>query len=161
MHVGTQSFCLTSGTLNVCEVASVISAKCHSSVSDRKTALEAALKLLQQFYLDLDKFLNWLTEAETTCNVLIDATNKERLPEQPAAKNLLAQWKVGPSHHAHGPPLPQYAAGFIVELAFLLKSVILMNNSKESHLKAKQKVYSCSLPLPLLCRKYEQSRAAE
>ncbi|TNM94219.1 hypothetical protein fugu_002395 [Takifugu bimaculatus] len=62
-------------------------------VSDRKTALEAALKLLQQFYLDLDKFLNWLTEAETTCNVLIDATNKERLPEQPAAKNLLAQWK--------------------------------------------------------------------
>lgn len=44
-------------------------------------------------------------------------------------------------------PLPQYAAGFIVELAFLLKSVILLNNSKESNLEAKQK-YSCSLPLP-------------
>ncbi|XP_038572178.1 dystrophin isoform X9 [Micropterus salmoides] len=62
-------------------------------VSDREAALEAALKLLQQFYLDLERFLNWLTEAETTCNVLIDATNKERLHEQPAARNLLAQWK--------------------------------------------------------------------
>lgn len=71
---------------------------CLSRVSDREVALEAALKLLQQFYLDLEKFLNWLTEAETTCNVLIDATNKERLQEQPAARNLLAQWKVGPSH---------------------------------------------------------------
>lgn len=65
------------------------------SVSDREAALEAALKLLQHFYLDLEKFLNWLTEAETTCNVLIDATNKERLQEKPeAARNLLAQWKV-------------------------------------------------------------------
>lgn len=68
--------------------------------------MEAALKLLQQFSLDLDKFLNWLTEAETTCNVLIDATNKERIPEQPAAKNLLVQWKVGPSHPPHGSPSP-------------------------------------------------------
>lgn len=74
---------------------------CLSSVSDRETALEAALKLLQQFYLDLEKFLNWLTEAETTCNVLIDATNKERLQEQPAARNLLAQWKVGHMHHTY------------------------------------------------------------
>lgn len=69
---------------------------CLFSVSDREAALEAALKLLQQFYLDLEKFLNWLTEAETTCNVLIDATNKERLQKKPeAARNLLAQWKVG------------------------------------------------------------------
>uniref|UniRef100_A0A667WS59 Dystrophin n=1 Tax=Myripristis murdjan TaxID=586833 RepID=A0A667WS59_9TELE len=66
----------------------------NKRVSDREAALEAALRLLQQFYLDLEKFLNWLTEAETTCNVLIDATNKERLQEQPeAAKNLLAQWQ--------------------------------------------------------------------
>uniref|UniRef100_A0A3B4XFW8 Dystrophin n=1 Tax=Seriola lalandi dorsalis TaxID=1841481 RepID=A0A3B4XFW8_SERLL len=63
-------------------------------VSDREAALEATLKLLQHFYLDLEKFLNWLTEAETTCNVLIGATNKERFQEQPeAARNLLAQWK--------------------------------------------------------------------
>ncbi|KAM9327399.1 dystrophin isoform 2-T2 [Pholidichthys leucotaenia] len=66
----------------------------NKRVSDREAAVEAAMKLLQQFYLDLEKFLNWLTEAETTCNVLIDATNKERLQEQPeAARNLLAQWK--------------------------------------------------------------------
>uniref|UniRef100_A0A665TBB9 Dystrophin n=1 Tax=Echeneis naucrates TaxID=173247 RepID=A0A665TBB9_ECHNA len=66
----------------------------NKRVSDREAALEAALKLLQHFYLDLEKFLSWLTEAETTCNVLIDATNKERLQEQPeAARNLLAQWK--------------------------------------------------------------------
>uniref|UniRef100_A0A3Q3N5W3 Dystrophin n=1 Tax=Mastacembelus armatus TaxID=205130 RepID=A0A3Q3N5W3_9TELE len=66
----------------------------NKRVSDREAALEAALKLLQQFYLDLDKFLSWLTEAETTCNVLIDATNKERLQEQPeAARKLLGQWK--------------------------------------------------------------------
>lgn len=103
VHEGTwsHSFCCTSGKLTFrgyfCNYAT-----CHSRVSDRKAALEEALNFLQQFYLDLDKFLNWLTEAETTCNVLIDATNKERLPEQPAAKNLLAQWKVGPSHHAHG-----------------------------------------------------------
>ncbi|XP_034072729.1 dystrophin isoform X5 [Gymnodraco acuticeps] len=63
-------------------------------VSDREVAVEEALKLLQQFYLNLEKFLNWLTEAETTCNVLIGATNKERMQEQPdAARNLLAQWK--------------------------------------------------------------------
>ncbi|XP_056157526.1 LOW QUALITY PROTEIN: dystrophin-like [Lampris incognitus] len=68
--------------------------KVGCAVSDRETALEAALRLLQQFYLDLEKFLNWLSEAETTCNVLIDATNKERLQEQPeAARNLLTQWK--------------------------------------------------------------------
>ncbi|KAM6893658.1 dystrophin [Xenentodon cancila] len=66
----------------------------NKRVSDREAAVEAALKLLQQFYLDLEKFLSWLTEAETTCNVLINATNKERLQDQPEnARQLLAQWK--------------------------------------------------------------------
>lgn len=79
---------------------------CMSRVSDREAAVESALKLLQQFYFDLEKFLNWLTEAETTCNVLIDATNKERVHEQPeAARKLLAQWKV---RHTHSPPDPPY-----------------------------------------------------
>lgn len=68
---------------------------CLRSISDREAALDSALRLVQHFYLDLEKFLNWLTEAETTCNVLINATNKERLQDQPeAARNLLAQWKV-------------------------------------------------------------------
>ncbi|XP_075333549.1 dystrophin isoform X3 [Odontesthes bonariensis] len=66
----------------------------NKRVADRETAVESALKLLQQFYLDLEKFLTWLTEAETTCNVLIDTTSKERLQEQPeVTRNLLLQWK--------------------------------------------------------------------
>ncbi|XP_076017960.1 dystrophin isoform X2 [Genypterus blacodes] len=66
----------------------------NKRVSDREAELESALRLMQQYDLDLEKFLNWLTEAETTCNVLIDATNKERLQDQPeAARNLLVQWK--------------------------------------------------------------------
>ncbi|KAM9766235.1 dystrophin-like isoform 2-T2 [Menidia menidia] len=66
----------------------------NKRVSDRESAVEAALRLLQQFYLDLERFLNWLTEAETTCNVLTNSTNKERLPEQSeVSRNLLAQWK--------------------------------------------------------------------
>uniref|UniRef100_A0A8C9TK36 Dystrophin n=1 Tax=Scleropages formosus TaxID=113540 RepID=A0A8C9TK36_SCLFO len=57
-------------------------------------SLEAALRLLQQFYLDLEKFLNWLAEAETTANVLQDATYKEGLLEDPAiARQLLRQWQ--------------------------------------------------------------------
>uniref|UniRef100_A0AAV2LGC3 Dystrophin n=1 Tax=Knipowitschia caucasica TaxID=637954 RepID=A0AAV2LGC3_KNICA len=63
-------------------------------LGDREADLASALKTLQNFYLDLEKFLNWLTEAETTCNVLLDATNKERLQDQPeVARNLLSQWK--------------------------------------------------------------------
>uniref|UniRef100_A0A673GMG4 Dystrophin-like n=1 Tax=Sinocyclocheilus rhinocerous TaxID=307959 RepID=A0A673GMG4_9TELE len=50
---------------------------------------------LQYFYLDLEKFLNWLTEAETTANVLQDATFKEGLLENPATvRHLLEQWQV-------------------------------------------------------------------
>jgi len=36
------------------------------SVGDKEADLEAGLRQLQHFYLDLEKFLNWLTEAETT-----------------------------------------------------------------------------------------------
>ncbi|XP_054599029.1 dystrophin isoform X5 [Nothobranchius furzeri] len=66
----------------------------NKRVSDREAAVEAAMRLLQQFHMDLERFLSWLTEAETTCNVLINATNKDRVQEQPeAARRLLAQWK--------------------------------------------------------------------
>ena len=68
---------------------------CGCSVGDREAALSAALRLLQQFYLDLKEFLNWLTEAETTCNVLLDASHKERLLEDPeAVRHLLGQFQV-------------------------------------------------------------------
>lgn len=57
--------------------------------------MEAGLRQLQHYYLDLEKFLNWLTEAETTANVLQDATFKEGLLENPATvRHLLEQWQV-------------------------------------------------------------------
>ncbi|KAJ8003692.1 hypothetical protein DPEC_G00150960 [Dallia pectoralis] len=63
-------------------------------VGEREAALAAALRLLQQFYLDLEKFLNWLTEAETTCNVLLDASHKERILKDPkAVRHLLGQFQ--------------------------------------------------------------------
>ncbi|KAG9349621.1 hypothetical protein JZ751_028069, partial [Albula glossodonta] len=69
-------------------------ANINKRVGDREAALEAALRLLQQFYLDLEKFLNWLTEAETTANVLQDATHKEGLLDDPAiGHQLMAQWQ--------------------------------------------------------------------
>ncbi|XP_035250602.1 dystrophin isoform X13 [Anguilla anguilla] len=69
-------------------------ANINKRVGDREAALEAALRLLQQFYLDLEKFLNWLTEAETTANVLQDATHKEGLLEDPSmGHQLMAQWQ--------------------------------------------------------------------
>lgn len=69
-------------------------------VGEREAALEAALKLLQQFYLDLEKFLAWLTEAETTANVLQDATYKERILEDAqGVQDLMKQWQVSRVMH--------------------------------------------------------------
>ncbi|KAL1021783.1 hypothetical protein UPYG_G00017880 [Umbra pygmaea] len=66
----------------------------NKRVGDREAALAAALRLLQQFYLDLEKFLNWLTEAETTCNVLLDASRQDRLLKDPkAVRHLLGQFQ--------------------------------------------------------------------
>ncbi|XP_078264997.1 dystrophin isoform X3 [Rhinoraja longicauda] len=62
--------------------------------SERETAVETALRLLQQYYLDLDKFRAWLTEAETTANVLQDATYKERqLDNTQLVQELTKQWQ--------------------------------------------------------------------
>uniref|UniRef100_A0A8C2CPE0 Dystrophin n=1 Tax=Cyprinus carpio TaxID=7962 RepID=A0A8C2CPE0_CYPCA len=64
------------------------------SAGDKEADLEAGLRQMQHFYLDLEKFLNWLTEAETTANVLQDATFKEGLLENPATvRHLLEQWQ--------------------------------------------------------------------
>ncbi|XP_042667035.1 dystrophin isoform X9 [Centrocercus urophasianus] len=63
-------------------------------VSEREAALESALLMLQEFYLDLEKFLAWLTEAETTANVLQDATRKEKTLEDPQmVRELMKQWQ--------------------------------------------------------------------
>ncbi|XP_043556668.1 dystrophin isoform X1 [Chiloscyllium plagiosum] len=66
----------------------------NKRAGEREAALEAALRLLQQFYLDLDKFRAWLTEAETTANVLQDATYKERLlDDTQLVRQLTKQWQ--------------------------------------------------------------------
>ncbi|XP_078246598.1 dystrophin isoform X3 [Pogona vitticeps] len=66
----------------------------NKRVGEREAALEAALRLLQQFYLDLEKFLAWLTEAETTANVLQGATYKERILEDAqGVQDLMKQWQ--------------------------------------------------------------------
>ncbi|XP_062039363.1 dystrophin isoform X8 [Lepus europaeus] len=66
----------------------------HKRVNEREATLEEAYRLLQQFPLDLEKFLAWLTEAETTANVLQDATHKERLPEDSkGVRELMKQWQ--------------------------------------------------------------------
>ncbi|KAI1241541.1 hypothetical protein IHE44_0005016 [Lamprotornis superbus] len=64
-------------------------------VCEREAALESALRMLQQFYLDLEKFLAWLTEAETTANVLQDATHKEKtLEDAKMVRDLMKQWQA-------------------------------------------------------------------
>ncbi|XP_034857176.1 dystrophin isoform X8 [Mirounga leonina] len=69
-------------------------ASIHKRVSEREAALEETHRLLQQFPLDLEKFLAWLTEAETTANVLQDATHKERLLEDSkGVRELMKQWQ--------------------------------------------------------------------
>ncbi|XP_045154596.1 dystrophin isoform X2 [Echinops telfairi] len=66
----------------------------HKRVSEREAALEELQRLLQRFPLDLEKFLAWLTEAETTANVLQDATHKERLLEDSrGVRELMKQWQ--------------------------------------------------------------------
>ncbi|XP_070800306.1 dystrophin isoform X6 [Pituophis catenifer annectens] len=66
----------------------------NNSVGEQEASLEAALRLLQQFYLDLEQFLAWLTEAETTANVLQDATLKERILEDTQGiRELMRQWQ--------------------------------------------------------------------
>ncbi|GAB0178401.1 dystrophin [Grus japonensis] len=67
----------------------------NKRVCEREAALESALRMLQQFYLDLEKFLAWLTEAETTANVLQDATHKEKtLEDAKTVRELLKQWQL-------------------------------------------------------------------
>ncbi|KAK3510935.1 hypothetical protein QTP70_027830, partial [Hemibagrus guttatus] len=61
---------------------------------DTEAELEARMQQMEHFYADLERFCNWLTEAETTANVLQDATYKECLPEDPATvHHLLEQWQ--------------------------------------------------------------------
>uniref|UniRef100_A0A673GN65 Dystrophin-like n=1 Tax=Sinocyclocheilus rhinocerous TaxID=307959 RepID=A0A673GN65_9TELE len=84
----------TSKVKQMTESMNLAWANIKKRAGDKEADLEAGLRQLQHFYLDLEKFLNWLTEAETTTNVLQDATFKEGLLENPATvRHLLEQWQ--------------------------------------------------------------------
>uniref|UniRef100_G1NP66 Dystrophin n=1 Tax=Meleagris gallopavo TaxID=9103 RepID=G1NP66_MELGA len=76
------------------EISYTVEALKKQNTELKVTALESALLMLQEFYLDLEKFLAWLTEAETTANVLQDATRKEKTLEDPQmVRELMKQWQ--------------------------------------------------------------------
>ncbi|XP_074043867.1 utrophin isoform X2 [Macrotis lagotis] len=49
----------------------------NQSLCDRQTVLEAELRTVQASLKDLESFLKWMPEAETTANVLADAAQRE------------------------------------------------------------------------------------
>ncbi|XP_073928809.1 utrophin isoform X2 [Castor canadensis] len=62
------------------------------SIADRQSALEAELKIVQTSRRDLENFLKWLQEAETTANVLADASQREdALQDSTLAQELKQQ----------------------------------------------------------------------
>ncbi|CAL8393187.1 unnamed protein product [Arctogadus glacialis] len=64
----------------------------NNRASDRQAQLDCELKGLQGSLRELEAFLKWLQEAETTVNVLADASQREELSQDPAhLKELRAQ----------------------------------------------------------------------
>ncbi|XP_075859011.1 utrophin isoform X4 [Microcebus murinus] len=57
------------------------------SIADRQNALEAELRAVQASRRDLENFLKWIQEAETTVNVLADASQRENALQD----NILAR----------------------------------------------------------------------
>lgn len=65
-------------------------------VSDRHAHLDSELKGLQMSLKELETFLKWLQEAETTVNVLADASQREDLSQDTVhVKELRQQLEVG------------------------------------------------------------------
>ena len=61
------------------------------SVGDRQSALEAELRTVQASRRDLENFLKWIQEAETTVNVLADASQRENALQDSGLARELAQ----------------------------------------------------------------------
>lgn len=65
------------------------------SITDRQSALEAELRSVQASRRDLENFLKWMQEAETTVNVLADASQRENaLQDTILAKELTQQMQA-------------------------------------------------------------------
>ena len=71
---------------------------CHfvtCSIADRQSALEAELRTVQSSRKDLENFLKWIQEAETTVNVLADASQRENaLQDTVLARELTQQMQA-------------------------------------------------------------------
>lgn len=64
--------------------------------NDRHAQLDSELKGLQMSLRELESFLKWLQEAETTINVLADASQREDLSQDSThVKELRQQLEVG------------------------------------------------------------------
>lgn len=64
--------------------------------NDRHTQLDSDLKGVQVSLRELESFLKWLQEAETTVNVLADASQREDVSQDSAhSKELRRQLEVG------------------------------------------------------------------
>jgi hypothetical protein len=82
------------------------------SIADRQSALEAELQTVQTSRRDLENFVKWLQEAETTANVLADASQRENalqdsvLARQLRQQMLVSVWEATGSSlsWAPGPP---------------------------------------------------------
>uniref|UniRef100_A0A452I4G5 Calponin-homology (CH) domain-containing protein n=1 Tax=Gopherus agassizii TaxID=38772 RepID=A0A452I4G5_9SAUR len=61
----------------------------NQRVGDRQNALEVELKIVQALLKDLESFFKWMQEAETTVNVLADASQRENALEDSAFINLV------------------------------------------------------------------------
>lgn len=62
---------------------------------DRQNFLETELKTVQASHKDLESFLKWLQEAETTVNVLADASQRENTAQDSACvRELRKQMQV-------------------------------------------------------------------
>uniref|UniRef100_A0A7N4PXW9 Utrophin n=1 Tax=Sarcophilus harrisii TaxID=9305 RepID=A0A7N4PXW9_SARHA len=59
------------------QILKILLAVVASSAHDRQNALEAELRTVQASLKDLESFLKWMPEAETTANVLADAAQRE------------------------------------------------------------------------------------
>lgn len=80
----------------MCSTCACISLISTGRASDRHAHLDSELKGLQMSLRELETFLKWLQEAETTVNVLADASQREDLSQDTAhVKELRQQLEVG------------------------------------------------------------------
>lgn len=87
---------------------------CHVvsfSITDRQSALETELRTVQTSRRDLENLIKWLQEAETTVNVLADASQRENalqdgvLARQLRQQMLVSVWEVTGDNLLLNPPV--------------------------------------------------------